>query len=240
MFLINRELNYGRSQLGEFAAKLSKLPRLKNTGNLRILDCGVGNGDDLINFSKYFDHADLHGVDFSYENANKLKSLGITLQKVNLDEEKLPFPDDFFDIVIINQVLEHCKEIYLIHAELCRVIRPDGFLVVGVPNLLSFHNRLLIMSGYHPTTAQLHSAHVRSFSKAGYLSFLSRVSGGSYSLVSFRGANFYPFSSRIAKLLAKILPNFSVSIFFLLQVKDHDPKLYFDAVEGLETNYKCL
>jgi SAM-dependent methyltransferase len=46
----------------------------------------------------------------------------------------LPFPDGSFDAVVTFQVIEHIKKDRALIAEIWRVLRPDGVLVISTPN----------------------------------------------------------------------------------------------------------
>jgi 2-polyprenyl-3-methyl-5-hydroxy-6-metoxy-1,4-benzoquinol methylase len=52
--------------------------------------------------------------------------------------ESLPFPDNSFDIVISMEVLEHVESPTAMLREICRIIRPGGWLYLTCPNYLSF------------------------------------------------------------------------------------------------------
>ena len=52
---------------------------------------------------------------------------------VKLDIMMLPFPDDAFDIVICNHVLEHVSDDQVAMRELCRVLRPGRPALLQVP-----------------------------------------------------------------------------------------------------------
>lgn len=53
------------------------------------------------------------------------------------DGRRLPFPDDTFDYVISNQVLEHVPFKDEMVREMARVVKPDGEVHVSVPNRLA-------------------------------------------------------------------------------------------------------
>lgn len=53
--------------------------------------------------------------------------------------EAMPFPDECFDAVLCNAVLEHVPDAEQSARELARVVRPGGHVVVAVPFLQPFH-----------------------------------------------------------------------------------------------------
>ena len=48
--------------------------------------------------------------------------------------EHLPYPDDFFDLVLSHEVLEHVQDDYAAAAEIARVLKPRGRAIIFVPN----------------------------------------------------------------------------------------------------------
>jgi len=67
-----------------------------------------------------------------------------------LGEEPLPFPDQTFDIVVCNHVLEHIFQTENALRELKRVTRPDGIIILGVPNISNWYSRIMFLFGYMP------------------------------------------------------------------------------------------
>jgi SAM-dependent methyltransferase len=53
--------------------------------------------------------------------------------------EALPFPDFVFDLVTLNQVIEHVPDQLVVLREAVRVLRPGGALYVASPNYLRFY-----------------------------------------------------------------------------------------------------
>ncbi|KAA6344752.1 hypothetical protein EZS27_007641 [termite gut metagenome] len=120
-------------------------------------------------------------------NADELQAKGIEVIDINLEKDVLPFADESVDLIIANQVMEHCKEIFWINSEIFRCLRPGGHLFLGVPNVLSLHNRLLGMFGFHPTQHKSLSAHVRPFSKRDIIQFYTQIN------TTFYGQTMYSF-----------------------------------------------
>ena len=57
-------------------------------------------------------------------------------------EMPLPFEDSSFDVVICLEGVEHVVEPYSLIKEICRVLRPDGIVVLSLPNVQSLYSRL--------------------------------------------------------------------------------------------------
>ena len=104
---------------------------------------------------------------------------------MNLELDPLPFEDESIDVVMTNQVLEHVKEIFWILHQASRVLRVGGSMVIGVPNLASFHNRLLLLFGKQPTVIQNHSAHLRGYTRHDILRMFEMIFPGGYRLEDF-------------------------------------------------------
>jgi SAM-dependent methyltransferase len=85
---------------------------------------------------------------------------------VQIDIETATFPaaDGQFDLVIWNRELVTVKNVGPALREVQRVLRPEGTLLVAVPNLAALHNRLLLLAGRQPSTLHIGTGdHVRGF-----------------------------------------------------------------------------
>jgi 2-polyprenyl-3-methyl-5-hydroxy-6-metoxy-1,4-benzoquinol methylase len=228
--LIDRRLNYGRNNIAAFLRKAAPFSN--------IVDLGAGLGADLDIAAEICPSAVRFALETYPPNIEVLKQHHEVIS-INLEREALPFKDESMDVVMINQVMEHVKEIFWILHEISRVLKVGGHIVIGVPNLASFHNRLLLLLGKQPTVIQNHSAHLRGYTKHDITRMFQMIFPGGYHLEGFRGANFYPFPPVAAKLLAKVLPNGAWSIFFLLKKTRtyQDEFLLHPVLKQLETNF---
>lgn len=91
----------------------------------RILDIGCGSGDASIQYVNGMD-AELVGVDWRDSRSPQYVARFAAFEKVDIEKDLLPFEDDYFDIVITNQVFEHLKNIYTPLSEIHRVLRGGG------------------------------------------------------------------------------------------------------------------
>jgi SAM-dependent methyltransferase len=228
--LIDRQLNYGRNNIAAFLRKAAPFHS--------VVDLGAGGGSDLELAAEICPAAERFAIETYLPNVEKLKKRHQVLP-LNLELDPLPFADESIDVVMSNQVLEHVKEIFWILHQASRILKVGGHMIIGVPNLASFHNRLLLLLGMQPTVIQNHSAHLRGYTRHDILRMFEMIFPGGYQLEDFRGANFYPLPPVAAKPLAKLLPNGAWSIFFLLKKKKAytDEFLLHPVLKQLETNF---
>ena len=158
---------------------------------------------------------------------------------VNFEKDKLPFADGELDFVIANHLLEDIKEIFWINHKVFRVLKPGGFVFIGVPNGLDFHNRILGNFGFHLTCNKPISAHVRIFSKRDIYLFYQFIGKNFCEIQGFYGTQFYPFPKSFARILSVLLPNLSTSIFFLVKkVREYDSEFLKHVEEtNLDSNF---
>jgi SAM-dependent methyltransferase len=231
MFNVDKQLNYGRAVVDQFVQTVPSAAK--------ILDVGAGPGHDLAICRRHFPQAQLYALENYAPNVEVLRSQGIEVYPINFEHQAIPLGTESLDLVVSNQVFEHVKEVFWISHEVTRVLKVGGHLLLGVPNLASLHNRLLLAAGMQPTCIQTASAHVRGYTKHDLLRFLNLNFPQGFELANFGGSNFYPFSPPIARPLAKLFPNMAWSIFLLLKkVRPYDKGfLEYPVKERLETPY---
>lgn len=226
----------GSEQYGEYA--IGRMLRHKGPFK-KALDLGAGTGRDLEIIRKYSPEAELFGIEFDAQQCAILENHGVKTCQVDLESSRLPFEDETFDIVIINQVLEHIKDIFFVLHETARVLKKGGYVLIGVPNVASLHNRALLLFGRHPTQAKSYSAHIRTFSKQDTQRMIDLAGNGVFQFVDFAGAQFYPFPKKIARVFSAVLPSFAFSIFFLFQKQSEYTDRFYRYGQSLTASTFC-
>ncbi|WP_372365259.1 class I SAM-dependent methyltransferase [Candidatus Uabimicrobium sp. HlEnr_7] len=111
--------------------KAFRSTKIVTNGN--FLDVGCGSGHFLVYMQTH--GMNCYGVDsgrFSQEFAAK-HNLNIFHGEV----AKAKYPSDFFDVITMNHTLEHVVNPSETLRELCRILKPKGRLIIGVPQLHS-------------------------------------------------------------------------------------------------------
>jgi SAM-dependent methyltransferase len=228
-------LSYGRPILTGWAVEhLRSLP-----GDVvpKVLDLGCGQGDDLAGFAAAFDRkCKLYGLEGYGPYREICAAKGIETYPINVEREPLPFADHTLDVVSMNQVLEHTKDIFFIFSEVSRVLKPGGIFLVGVPNLAAWHDRLLLLLGRQPSGMKVLGPHVRGFTREGFEKFAA--CDGYFRPDGFRGSAFYPFPAGMSRVLARLFPGLATAVFFRLR-RTETPGTFIGVLRArrFETDY---
>lgn len=132
---------------------------ISSTRGKKILDVGAGIGGSvpLIAECKEFVGTDISEVAMS--QARQTYGHKPNFRFVAMDAMDLKFEDNYFDIVIAREIIEHLPEPQKALKEAFRVLCPGGLLVVTSPNRDSLHLRVNRMLGHRDFMCS--SDHVR-------------------------------------------------------------------------------
>jgi ubiquinone/menaquinone biosynthesis C-methylase UbiE len=116
------------------------LSLLKGVRYQKILEVGYGSGIFMPELDRHCD--ELFGVDIH----NKPKEVQKILENVEIKTklystsiESTIFPDHYFDCVVAISALEFVQNIDVACKEICRILKPDGFLIIVTPG----HSKIL-------------------------------------------------------------------------------------------------
>lgn len=123
-------------------------PLLQGMKFRNVLDAGCGDGR-LAALVKDFSGAEAYGVDISKKGVAIARSFGIKAKVADISK-KIPFEDNFFDLVICTETIEHVADPDTLLKEIYRVLSPTGTLLLTTPNLSSWTNRILFNLGIYP------------------------------------------------------------------------------------------
>jgi len=74
-----------------------------------------------------------------------------TIQLFDAEKDRFPYPDAYFSTVLCCELVEHLREDPMhMMAEINRILKPGGHLVLTTPNISSLRAIAAILAGYHP------------------------------------------------------------------------------------------
>lgn len=111
---------------GKYPRQLAQylIRRYEIKNDMKLLDNGCGRGEFLCAFKEL--GIDAYGTDIS-KYFKKVKIL-------NFEEDRLPYEDEYFDVVFSKSVLEHITNYEHYMSEMKRVLKKGGRLILLVPD----------------------------------------------------------------------------------------------------------
>lgn len=110
------------------------IKNIPENNHQKILDIGCGDGVLLHLVSRKIP-AQLYGVDSSQISLHYAKTK-VKAEFILAQAEKLPFENNFFDTVLATEIIEHLRRPELMLAEIKRVLKPKGRLILTTPTKL--------------------------------------------------------------------------------------------------------
>jgi 2-polyprenyl-3-methyl-5-hydroxy-6-metoxy-1,4-benzoquinol methylase len=147
------------SQLGRVGSPAGVVTRTDVARRLlkpggRILDIGCWGGEGLDRMAAGELFRERHGVDLIDASVQQARLKGVKAEVADLNSQKLPYSDAFFDAVTCLGVIGQVFDPERVIADMCRVLRPKGQLVISVTNVAVLPNRLRLLFGFAPRTSR--------------------------------------------------------------------------------------
>jgi SAM-dependent methyltransferase len=130
--------NYGMALLTRVRASLPPFGAFKRRRSGRLLDVGCGRGDLAAVFGANGWLA--CGLDISREAVESARAAGVDAVEGSL--MTVPWPDDSFDLIVMNHSLEHMSNPMEALRRARALLRPGGVLIVAVPNWRCWQRRV--------------------------------------------------------------------------------------------------
>jgi ubiquinone/menaquinone biosynthesis C-methylase UbiE len=140
---VNRSVSFTGRDAAFYARRKAEVleeivrPRLGSLQGLSLLDVGCGTGTTDRHFASRV--RKLHGVDVSEEMLVRARRTVPTADFRWYDGDKLPFSDEYFDVVVAICVLHHVpvSQRFKIVSEMIRVTRTEGVVAIFEHNPLN-------------------------------------------------------------------------------------------------------
>jgi 2-polyprenyl-3-methyl-5-hydroxy-6-metoxy-1,4-benzoquinol methylase len=141
--------NYAQHRVDLRESRIRKLLALLGTETpARLLDVGCAGGELAALLATRGWR--VQGAEAERALAEAARARGVDTRAVDLDRASLPWSDGAFDAVVAAEVIEHVIDTDHLLAEIARVLRPGGAVVITTPNLASLENRLRLLLGRYP------------------------------------------------------------------------------------------
>jgi len=106
---------------------------------LSVLEVGAGGGDTLIELKKLGIAKEVVGVDIvrlvnSYQDDPLMDNFIVG----DIEKIELPYPENYFDLIICADVLEHLYDPWNAVRKLYKYLKQNGYFIASIPNIGHF------------------------------------------------------------------------------------------------------
>ncbi len=175
-----------------------------------VADLGCGDGEFSVRVKKQIGCKEIYGTEIWDEAIKQSSQKGVEVIKCDLNE-KLPIDDEFFDVVVSNQVLEHLLYPIQFIMEIKRILKGGGTAIISTENLSSWDNIAALVFGWTPFSVQFdgfakignplsshnnekfdkYPPHMRIFTYYGLKSAFEQVG---FEVLDIKGSGYIPFN----------------------------------------------
>lgn len=136
----------------------------KRDDKIKVLEVGCASGASLLKIKDIYPHAELYGVELN-EGCCEIAKNFCNIYNFNLETEEIPFEKEFFDVIILADVLEHLVDPWEGLKKLKEYLKNDGQVLVSLPNVMhiSVVNDLLSGKWTYEDAGILDRTHLRFF-----------------------------------------------------------------------------
>lgn len=130
----------------------------------RILEVGAGGGDLAKSLlDNNYVNLDLLDIDDYLREDIKTK---VKLSLADVSRDKLPYGDNYFDLVLAIAIVEHLENPYHFTREAARVLKPGGQMFMAIPYIFSWRSRLRFLWRGDLMGYSKNNNHITYFTKA--------------------------------------------------------------------------
>ena len=194
---------------------------VEKNSNAKLLDIGCNDGSFTLDVAHHIGTSEIYGIEIDENNVQKARNNGVKVTICDANE-KVPFENNTFDVVISHEVLEHLLDTDNFFSEIHRVLKPKGYAVISTTNLSSLHNIFFILLGMQPPALHLSKIQVGNFLygtethghiKAFNVSALKDLSRHhNFDVEKICGEGMYGLPKVVQRILCRLTPRYAIRL----------------------------
>jgi len=147
----------------------------------KLLEIGAGGGNTLVYIKQNNLAAEVMGIELmEIAGSNQRHELIDKFQVANIEQEDIDAQEEYFDVIICADVLEHLVDPWSTVRKMERHLKKGGVLIASLPNIREWKTlwRILFKGNfeYDPAGGIMDKTHLRFFCKKNILQLLSTSS----------------------------------------------------------------
>ncbi len=199
-----------------FSGIRNDIIELIQCNNCNILEIGCGEGNTLVELKRQGKAKFVIGIDIvNLNQSSKLDKFILA----DIENDNIDLPEEYFDIIICADVLEHLKDPWNALRKIRKFLKPNGILLASIPNIREIKTLIsIVIKGNfkYVDAGILDKTHLRFFCKKNIIE-LFESSGYKIGKITF---NLSPKRKFLLKLSFGLLKEFLVIQYLVLCKKN--------------------
>jgi len=132
--------------------------------NLYVLEVGCGCGATILEIKYLFPGAKVFGIEANQSAAEMARSFA-DIKTGDVENMNIDYPNDYFDYILLSDILEHMINPWEFLVKIKKYLKPAGYIITGIPNVMHFSVILELFKGNWDYTDKgiLDKDHLRFF-----------------------------------------------------------------------------
>src|SRR5262245_16551145 len=116
-----------------------------------VCEIGCGDGSTLLTVKKYYPEFRVIGIDLQFSKSQRALLTAGGIELIEAPFEDVEVDSNSWDVVIMNQLVEHLWNVSDCLKKINRALKPDGLLTVSTPNVDGYDRKWFqnLWGGYH-------------------------------------------------------------------------------------------
>lgn len=193
-----------------------KLEFIKQNIKSKKIVLDVGCNDGYVGEALIKEGNTVYGIDIVDKDLKLAKKRGLKVSNVDVETQEFPYGNNFFDVVILADIIEHVFDTDALLKKSARVLKKGGKLIITTPNIASLGRRLMLLVGISPFVEHSLELSTNGLPSVGHVRYytVSTLSNqlvhNGFKEISIEGDKLYFFLK--SRTLGKILPSISTML----------------------------
>ena len=131
---------------------------------VKVLEIGCGCGATLLKIKYEYKNAEMYGIELNDAAATDARAFA-EVRSVDVENDTINYPDDFFDYIIFADVLEHLYDPWKVLRKFRSCLSKSGSILASIPNTMHYTliRDLINGSWTYQDAGLLDRTHIRFF-----------------------------------------------------------------------------
>lgn len=211
--------------------------------NMAILEIGCGTGATLIEIKNKYRNSTVHGIEIC-ENAAKIANGICDVKSLNIEDKNLKYKHNYFDYILLGDVLEHLINPWDTLIYLRRFLKRDGYILASIPNLMHISVMIQLIKGNftYADSGILDKTHLRFFT-LNEIKKLFNNNGYEIELIdahAFSSPEEQPYIDALVNLAGSDLSKEFISYQYLIKAKRKFDSKKYENTDMISFKYKLM